>query len=98
MWREGGGGEWGGVRAVRRWVLTIIGQGVRDRAGGGGGEKGGGLHGEVVVSELAPGTREGYGPPLGMVTTTPSKVAIYREQAAAMEAAASCVRLPEPVG
>ena len=88
-WRDRAKCEWRGVRAFRSWMLTIIDNRIRDLADREGAQKRGGGRAEIAVSQLGrPGADGGPPPlPMGMVTTTPSKVAIFREQAAAMRAA-----------
>jgi RNA polymerase sigma factor (sigma-70 family) len=81
-WRDRARCEWRGVRAFRSWVLTIIDHRIRDLADREIAQKRGGSHGEIAASELHAGML-----PQGMVTTSPSKVAIYREQALAMREA-----------
>lgn len=83
-WRDRGRCEWRGVRAFRNWVLTIIDNRIRDLADREGAQKRGGSNGEVLASEIAWGNGVGVGFPVGMNTTSPSRVAVYREQALAM--------------
>ena len=86
-WRDRAMCQWRGVRAFRSWMLTIIDNRIRDLADRERAQKRGGPNGEVAESELGAATGMRFGLPQGIVTTTPSKVAIYREQAAAMREA-----------
>ena len=81
-WRDRASCEWRGVRAFRSWVLTIVDHRIRDLADREGAQKRGAGRAEVPASELGGGF-----PIAGMVTTTPSRVAIYREQARSMREA-----------
>lgn len=83
-WRDRDKCEWRGVRAFRCWMLTIIDHRIRDLADREGAQKRGGAHGEIAMSEVV---RDGRVAPVGMMTTSPSKIAVYREQAAAMRQA-----------
>jgi RNA polymerase sigma factor (sigma-70 family) len=79
-WRDRDSIEWRGLRAFRSWVLTIIDHRIRDTADREAAVKrGGGATIRSVHSDAA-----GSGPPEPAVTTTPSRVASYREQAELM--------------
>lgn len=84
-WRDRAKVEWRGVRAFRSWVLSIIDNRIRDLADREGALKRGGGAGSVSIGSLGTASREvvlGSG-----VTTTPSRLAVYREQAEAMREA-----------
>jgi len=94
-WRDREKMDWRGVHAFRSWMLTIIDNRIRDLADRESALKRGGPDGELRASDL--GARaESRGPmPAGAVTTSPSRVAIYREQAHAM--AEALESLPDDV-
>jgi RNA polymerase sigma factor (sigma-70 family) len=90
VWRDRAQCRWSGVRAFRAWVLSIIDNRIRDAADRIQAAKRGGGRPPVMFSALERSTAEQSGTaafagPAG--STTPSRVAIYREQAAAMHAA-----------
>lgn len=86
-WRDRHRCEWRGIRAFRSWFLSIIDNRIRDFADRESAQRRGGPHGEIAMSEVAGGTTDGPPLPAGTVTTTPSKIAVYREQAQAMRTA-----------
>lgn len=87
VWRDRSSCDWRGLRSFRAWVLTIAENRIRDfaRATKRGG---GGAPATFSVLQQAHANAEGsvaFAGPAG--STTPSRVAIYREQAAAMQSA-----------
>lgn len=94
-WRDRARCEWRGIRSFRSWLLSIIDNRIREAADRLGAEKRGGGREPVVASALS-GDTSGGSTADGLwpaISTTPSRVAIFREQAAAMQAALS--ELPE---
>ena len=90
IWRDRANCEWRGVRAFRCWVSSIIQNRIRDAAERFGAAKRGGGSAPVVFSALekarsGEGTSSAFPGPPG--STTPSRVAVYREQATAMREA-----------
>ncbi len=89
-WRDRYRCEWRGLRSFRTWLLSIIDNRIREAADIDGAQKRGGGHTEIVASSLHPvgkpadSSIEPYGP---AGSTTPSRIAVFREQAAAMHAA-----------
>jgi RNA polymerase sigma factor (sigma-70 family) len=83
-WRDREKVEWRGVRAFRSWMLTVIDNRIRDLAEREGAQKRGGADGELRAADLRGVAGAAPAPLGGMVTTSPSRVAIYREQAEAM--------------
>lgn len=86
-WRDRRRCQWRGLRAFRSWLLTIIDNRIRDLAAHESAQKrGGGAH-PVPFSVLEPDQSGGshYAGPIA--STTPSRVAAYREQAEAMQTA-----------
>ena len=89
VWRDRQSYNWTGTRPFRAWVLNVIDNRIRDAARHEGALKRGGSSNEVVLSALR-GTVSstagvGFDPPAG--STTPSRLAVHREQAAAMSTA-----------
>ncbi len=86
-WRSRTACEWRGIKRFRAWVLTIIDHRIRDAADRAGAAKRGGGREAAPFSALrATGPRatresEYCGP---IASTTPSRIAIYKEQAAAI--------------
>ncbi|MBS0195270.1 MAG: RNA polymerase sigma factor [Planctomycetes bacterium] len=85
-WRDRAGFEWRGVRAFRAWLLTIIDHRIKDLVSARNTLKRGG--GRIGVSLDAPADDTSAGVPHAvLVSTTPSRIALYREQAACMREA-----------
>lgn len=89
-WRDRIGFEWRGLKSFRSWLLTIIDNRLRDLSAHHSAQKRGGDAPPVAFSVLersgSQSTQEsGYPGPIG--STTPSRIAMYKEQAAAMEIA-----------
>ena len=96
-WRDRQSVEWRGPRAFRAWLLSIAENRIRDLADRESARKRGGgqtapLAG-IVVDGASTGTASGS--LAGATSTTPSRVAMRRERAAAMSAALAA--LPEDV-
>ena len=97
-WRSRADLEWRGLRSFRSWLLTIIDHCIRDAAQYFGAKKRGGGRPAVPFSTLsADSGQTSHGSVFAgpVATTTPSRIAIHAEQAAAMEAALA--ELPEDV-
>ncbi len=95
-WRDRGHFEWRGLKSFRSWFLTLVDHSLRDAADYHGAAKRGGGRPAVPFSALQRHDRSsasGFAGPVA--TTTPSRVAMYTEQAAAMHAALG--DLPEDV-
>lgn len=79
-----------GPKGFRSWLLTIIDHRIHEAVVRDGAQKRGGGITEIPISTLA-GGRDARSwnshPPCPLSSTTPSRVAIYREQAEAMRAA-----------
>jgi RNA polymerase sigma factor (sigma-70 family) len=91
-WRDRQRFEWRGLRSFRSWLLSIIDNRIRDLGDRQSAAKRGGGQEAVVASTLA-GT-DGSGSMWGPAgSTTPSRIASFKEQAAAIHVALS--RLPE---
>jgi RNA polymerase sigma factor (sigma-70 family) len=92
-WRDRARFEWRGLRSFRSWLLTIIDHRIRDAADWSAAAK------RRAPGEAPAAAREGAdgstasGEQLPAGSTTPSKVAIYREQAEVMRQALDA--LPE---
>ncbi len=92
VWRDRTAVEWRGYPALRRWVLTVAENRIRNaidhleaaRRGGG-----------KVPLPLGDDDPRTGAPPPPATSTTPSGMAVLREQAAAMQAALA--RLPDDV-
>jgi len=88
-WRDRRTIEWRGLRAFRSWLLSIADHRIHDLADRESARKRGA---EAVIHSLAQGPGSDAGPGgdgsmAAITSTTPSRVAIRREQAAAMSAA-----------
>lgn len=84
-WRDREQHEWRNLSAWRTWLLSIAKNRVRDAARTAGRRKRGGDHNTAPFSLLA--ERESVSSLLPPGTTTPSRVAGFRERARAMEMA-----------
>ena len=84
-WRDRAAHAWHGLRAFRAWLLKIIDHRVHDLADRTFAQKRGG--GRQPIAFSATDGDEGALDNLVLKSTTPSPVAIYNEQAAAMRAA-----------
>lgn len=85
-WRDRAQHQWRGLKSFRNWLLTIIDRRICDLADQAQAQKRGGDAGPVQFSSLS--GPSGAGPsPLPWDSTTPSRMAVYREQAEAMRAA-----------
>ncbi len=82
-WRDRGQIEWRGLRAFRTWLLTIIDHRIRDIAEYHAAQKRGGGQ---RPRPLAGGGSQDHGNAMfePIASTTPSRLATYREQAAAI--------------
>lgn len=97
-WRDRRSVAWQGPRAFRSWLLSIADNRIRDLADREFAQKRGGDAVIVPFHHAGTGdatTKAGSESLAGMTSTTPSRVAIRREQAAAMSAALTA--LPEDV-
>ena len=95
-WRDRQAIQWQGPRAFRSWVLSIADNRIRDLADRESAKKRGGDAVPVPLDRHGgPSTNSASESLAGMTSTTPSRVAIRREQAAAMSAALAA--LPEDV-
>lgn len=95
-WRERRRFEWRGRRAFRAWLLTLIDNRIRDARRHEEAQRRGGGAETVPFSALRhPGSNGSSGSrtPTPIDSTTPSRLAIYSERAAAMRAALNA--LPE---
>ncbi len=91
-WRDRGRFEWRGIKHFRSWLLTVIDHRIGDLADHEGAQKrGGGARAETLSRA---GARDSF-PVALQRSTTPSRTAIYREQAALM--ARALAMLPEDV-
>ena len=89
-WRDRAKCEWRGLRSFRNWLLTIIDHRIRDAVEYENAAKRGGENAAWPSSSLSGESSDRsharpYPGPVG--STTPSRVAMHREQAAAMRAA-----------
>ncbi|MDX2198457.1 MAG: RNA polymerase sigma factor [Phycisphaerae bacterium] len=89
-WRDRTRCEWRGVKAFRSWLLTIIDHRIADLAEAAAAKKRGGATPVATMPQIS--TAGDTGPAGPIDSTTPSKIAIYREQAAAVREA--LLRLP----
>ena len=89
VWRDRGKCTWKGLRRFRAWVLQIAENRIREVVKRERALKRGGGMTEVSLSALDGGDTRGTSRPFPgpAGSTTPSRVAIYHEQAAAMKAA-----------
>jgi RNA polymerase sigma factor (sigma-70 family) len=93
-WRDRAKHEWRGLKSFRNWLLTIVDRRICDLADQVQAQKRGG--GAVVAPFSALAGSDSAGPsPLPWDSTTPSRIAVYREQADAMRAALAS--LPDDV-
>lgn len=92
-WRDRQRCQWHGIRSFRSWLLTIIDHRIHEAADSLGAQKRGGGREAIAFSAMRDGSSEGTFGPIG--STTPSRIAIYHEQAAAMRMALE--RLSEDV-
>ncbi len=97
-WRDRSRCQWRGLKSFRSWLLTIIDHRIRDAADYDSAAKRGGGTPRVPFSvlessESTSGEAALFPGPIG--STTPSRIAVYSEQAAAMRAALSA--LPKDV-
>lgn len=86
-WRDRAACEWRGLHNFRSWLLSIIDNRIREAADRAGAQKRGGGKQPVRFSPAgaaSAGTGSDWGP---SGSTTPSRIAIYREQCEAMRAA-----------
>jgi RNA polymerase sigma-70 factor, ECF subfamily len=86
-WRDRAACEWRGLHNFRSWLLSIIDNRIREAADRAGAQKRGGGKQPVRFSPAgtaSAGTGSDWGP---WGSTTPSRIAIYREQCEAMRAA-----------
>lgn len=84
-WRDRDRCEWRGLGAFRAWILSILDNRIRDAAEHENAQKRGG--GRSPLS-LSPGSSMGhFGDDLPFASTTPSRIALYREKAATMQLA-----------
>jgi len=87
-WRDRAKFQWQGLRSFRAWLLSIIDHRIRDTADHESAQKRGG--GRTVLSLNTPtsesSSSEAFPPELS-ASTTPSRLAMFKEQAAAMERA-----------
>lgn len=79
-WRDRGTARFESPRAFRAWLLTVIDHRIRDLAGHAGAQKRGGGRGGAALTDIGLDHE-----PSG--STTPSRLAVHREQAAAMNEA-----------
>ena len=89
VWRDRAKCNWKGLRSFRAWVLKVAENRIRDAVARQHALKRGGGTSELSLSAVGSGTRSGIANPFpGPVgSTTPSRIAIHREQAAAMKGA-----------
>jgi RNA polymerase sigma factor (sigma-70 family) len=91
-WRDRWRCEWRGLKAFRCWLLTIIDNRIRDAADHHAALKRGGAPNRAVAL-AASGNSQDFGSasrglaPEPAISTTPSRIAIHAEQAAAMRTA-----------
>ncbi len=84
-WRDRARHEWRGVKSFRNWLLTIADHRIHDLADQAAAQKRGG-DAVTLAIHAWPATSHG-GFDLPWESTTPSRIAVYREQAEAMRAA-----------
>jgi RNA polymerase sigma factor (sigma-70 family) len=94
-WRDRGKVEWRGLRSFRSWLLTIIDNRINLIAHQQGALRRGGNENVRTIAGLDGADFRAPGSVMPLVSTTPSRVALYREQAAAMHS--SLAALPEEV-
>jgi RNA polymerase sigma-70 factor (ECF subfamily) len=88
-WNSRASCEWRGLKAFRSWLLSIIDNRIHDAADHSGALKRGGgrPHASLQFGSTADHSGSMRIPAALMVSTTPSRLAIYREQAAVMNSA-----------
>jgi len=90
-WRDRTRFEWRGLKSFRSWLLTLIDNRIREAADRSAALKRGGGREAIAISTLAGGTASESGSAAGAAwparSTTPSRVAVFREQAAGMRTA-----------
>lgn len=88
-WRDRAQFEWRGLRSFRNWLLTLIDHRISHSAAAAGTQKRGGARAAQPFSALpdSNGDITGLAAAFPAGSTTPSRLAIHREQAAAMHAA-----------
>jgi RNA polymerase sigma factor (sigma-70 family) len=87
-WRDRARHEWRGLKSFRNWLLTIADHRIHDLADQAAARKRGGDVATLPIDGRPP-TRHGGGFNLPWESTTPSRIAVYREQAEAMRAASA---------
>jgi RNA polymerase sigma factor (sigma-70 family) len=85
-WRDRAQHQWRGLKSFRNWLLTIIDRRICDLADHAQAQKRVGDMRPVQLSGV-PGSDSAAPSPLPWDSTTPSRMAVYREQAEAMRAA-----------
>jgi RNA polymerase sigma-70 factor (ECF subfamily) len=85
-WRDRARHEWRGLKCFRNWLLTIIDHRICDLADQTQAQKRGGGAASVQLADLTDSAGAASSP-LPWDSTTPSRLAVYREQAEAMQAA-----------
>lgn len=85
-WRDRAQLEWRGLRSFRGWLLTIIDNRIRDLAAYAGAQKRANAA-EITAPPRTDSNDSQTSFLAGLTSTTPSRIAIRREQAAAMQAA-----------
>jgi RNA polymerase sigma factor (sigma-70 family) len=98
-WRDRARCEWRGLKSFRSWLLTIIDHRIGHLAAAAAAQKRGAAIRVTSFSDASPGFGSANGDcsfpgPVG--STTPSRVAVFREQAEAMRQALAS--LPEELG
>ncbi len=87
-WRDRHQFEWRGLKSFRAWLLTLIDHRIHEAVVHGGAQKRGAGVAAIPISSLAGGaSSDGGSLPGPLASTTRSRLAILREQAAAMQAA-----------
>lgn len=84
-WRDRDRCEWRGRKSFRAWLLTIIDHRLRDAVAREGALKRGGGGSPLSLSDVASSPSGASAAPIA--STTPSRIALYREKAEAMRAA-----------
>lgn len=85
-WRDRAHCRWCGIRAFRAWLISIVDHRIHDLADHAGAQRRGAGVGHIPLGRPAGPGSQAPGLPSGVVmqSTTPSRIAMYREQAAAM--------------
>lgn len=88
-WRDRAKVEWRGVRPFRAWLLTVIDNRLRDLADYEHAQKRGGGRSPISIDAPSRGnaSSDGQRPQWLVATTTPSRMAVMREQAVAIRTA-----------